>query len=541
MMSGPAHGGNGRVHRKGRFDKKRLLLSAGVFSLLFMVYSFFLNFSMISDHISMYYKDPGISKASFISSFAGGRIGNYALQLCRYFFALFHVSKYENQLVLQLLLLILLTCTLMKLEKMTSRYFGGRYSETVQLLLLSICFVNPYFVETFHYVAWELGAALFICVCAGSCFEKKKYLCSALLLLLVISIYQSYAELYLIFGILLVFLRENGKPTKAFFRSQLQLLLITVAAALADILPIKAAVYFGMIGEEVKPVNMQGGLWNRLYNAAACYKIMSVDGFGYFPKWMLFFVTAALFLAGLAFMLKRRASVPELLLFAAVSGIQQFLTIAIYLISGSWVTGRTGWPYFAAMAASFLLALFEIQKTAAECAGQGAAARKDVTLPDAGTAEDGKRGLWSGSNFVFAVFLLLAFFDLYVTETVETDSYIANKLDELELSEVEAEIRNYEKQSGTEVTEVSARRTPDSMYYSPLLNLHSVATTSNITMLYNAWSDVEALNYFEGESYAEFEMTDADYSRLFGDRTWKTFIPEEQLVFEGSRLYWAIY
>jgi hypothetical protein len=60
-------------------------------------------------------------------------------------------------------------------------------------------------------------------------------------------------------------------------------------------------------------------------------------------------------------------------------------------------------------------------------------------------------------------------------------------------------------------------------------------------MLYNAWSDVEALNYFEGESYAEFEMTDADYSRLFGDRTWKTFIPEEQLVFEGSRLYWAIY
>ena len=55
------------------------------------------------------------------------------------------------------------------------------------------------------------------------------------------------------------------------------------------------------------------------------------------------------------------------------------------------------------------------------------------------------------------------------------------------------------------------------------------------------WSDVLLINYLSGKEYIKVPMDEDVYDMYFRGKSWETFNADEQLVFDGDTMYWAIY
>ncbi|MCI2048191.1 MAG: glucosyltransferase domain-containing protein [Lachnospiraceae bacterium] len=488
-----------------------------VFAILFAGYCVFLNQSITSDNVTDYMLGYGTLHSTGLMSFwrftDDGRFALYLFQFFSWFTQIFHVSKYENQWVLQLLLLLMMTWAVMVEEQIFGRFFRGRTASAAVTAFCILFFLNPMFLELFIYVGYEHGVAILLALYAVKAYLDRRYRRCALFLFLTVINCQMYVEFFLIVLVGALYL-QSCRDTRQhdIFREGAGAVAIAGAVSAADLLLIRLAVLTGNIRGEKNVIHVGKSLADRLYNAIVCTKITLVDGFGFFPEWMLAAVILLLFILSAMVMIRRKCTCRQVAGLVLFYVFEILLAAAIYMISDRWATPRISLAFFAALSMFFLVACYQASQAG--------------PLP---------------GRALTVLFAVLAAADIYATHTKTMDVYISNKLDMQVISQTEAEIERYEKKSGIKVKYVAICSSAQVHYYSPLLNMPSTGYAYDRTILYDSWGRVDTLNYLTGRDYTETAVSEDEYRQLFGDKTWDTFIPEEQLIFEGDRLYWALY
>ena len=147
------------------------------------------------------------------------------------------------------------------------------------------------------------------------------------------------------------------------------------------------------------------------------------------------------------------------------------------------------------------------------------------------------KGVLSGINVAAAVLLVVFLCGQYLSfQRVIIDRYKGNEADRLYIETIGQAIREYEQESGTEVTKVAVCQdayVPDS-WVEFTSDRYSRARSLNRT-----WSDIDSLNYYLGRKFRRADDNEA-IREQFAGKDWNAF-SRDQLVFEGNTLYLCVY
>ena len=156
---------------------------------------------------------------------------------------------------------------------------------------------------------------------------------------------------------------------------------------------------------------------------------------------------------------------------------------------------------------------------------------------ESGRSEKHGKGVLSGINVAAAVLLVVFLFGQYLSfQRVIIDRYKGNEADRLYIETIGQAIREYEQESGTEVTKVAVcqdAHVPDS-WVEFTSDRYSRARSLNRT-----WSDIDSLNYYLGRKFKRADDNEA-VKEQFAGKDWNAF-SREQLVFEGDTLYLCVF
>ena len=497
-----------------------------VAAILYAAYAMFLNPTFTSDGVVTTPENLN-SLFPLAGTFTGGRFMLFYIQYIYHFLDKFHISKYENQYIFEIIVMLVVALVITRLYVSVEHYFETRLQKAMALVIIMIGFVNPLYVETFVYCGLELAiAALFMCF-AVELFDKEKYIASAILVFLGISTYQSYIALFMIYASTILFFRHEGRLSKRIVIEYIRMFLVGGIPALLSIGGIqlyvailnKSAFVRGFLTASVEPVaaatkevSFTSGIAERLHNMIYAYAVSAGKCFGMMPTLFIFIIMMIMCVATIAVLIVRKASVWDIVFYIVHFILLNFYSVAIFGVSTVTTPApRICWHIFTTLSMVMLSMLW-------------------LYLSDSAVR-------WQ--MVILVIFLLV---DVYYMLTCELDFFMGNAIDKQIVYQVEAEIDHYEKETGNKVTKIATYHGEDGQFYyeQQILNPYFEYTYNHKTLHYN-WSDVELIRAVTGKVY---EQVDMDYSiekNYFEGKKWDTFIADEQLIFDGDTLYWAIY
>lgn len=534
---------------------KKILKFIIVFAVIYMAYSSLMNPTATSDHMPYYeaYRINGVelqdfSLESIISAINRGNVVGFFLTYLWWFLGLFHISIYENQFVIDFIMYIILAQSVCVMSDLFEEYFDSLSSQIVMNGICLISIVNPYFIETFTYTAMDTCFGILFACYGAKFFKKRRYVWAAVFVLLAVNLYRVYECNFWMMAVAYIYLNYKNNITKEAVKQYVYALLVGgIPAALNIILSrlftilssvlenmgtgitvSRDAKTIGTVTEVMDAVNSEqsfGLLYliaSKIYHTLGIYWYMTIDAFGYYPMGLVFATIIASFFITVYYLHKNNYGIKAVFHYCVVFALENTFSILLYLLIGYPLVARLAWIVFINIAMIFMIMWYYVDKE------QDGKPILDITGVTA-------------SKISCLVLIVFFIFNTYVTETKVADQLISNRVDEQILDCIQAEIERYENKSGIEVTEIACRITPDVQYQSSYLNLKSNTSAHDRKIMFDAWGNVESLNYFEDECYEEVEMTDEEYDKYFGGKSWDTYVPEEQLVFVDNRLYWAIY
>ena len=113
-----------------------------------------------------------------------------------------------------------------------------------------------------------------------------------------------------------------------------------------------------------------------------------------------------------------------------------------------------------------------------------------------------------------------------------------NRLDQQEALQIHKEILDYEERTGNTVEVVAFGYDHYKSYY--FADVDHVVMDMNIRVA-STGGAVKALNYYTGRNFESDTMPEDIYIQVFQEQDWDVLDLEEQLYFEGNKLYWIIY
>lgn len=125
--------------------------------------------------------------------------------------------------------------------------------------------------------------------------------------------------------------------------------------------------------------------------------------------------------------------------------------------------------------------------------------------------------------------------NIFQIQVIGINHYKSNQLDKEYALLIQEEIENYEQSTGITITKIAPIQdmSPLQGYPGIRYSLYDV----NMRAYFVSWANVEALNYYTGESYEKIPWSNSEVP--FSN--WDSFVPEEQLIFNGDTLYWVVY
>lgn len=533
---------------------KKILKFIFVFFVIYMAYSSLMNPTATSDHMPGYgfYRTNGVelpnfSLQSIINAITGGNVVFLFLRYLWWFLGLFHISLYENQFVIDFIMYIILTQSVCVMSELFEEYFDNLPSQIVMTGICLISIVNPYFIETFTYTAMDTCVGILFACYGAKFFKKRRYIWAAVFVLLAVNLYRIYECNFWMMAFAFIYLRYKDNFDKETVKQYVYALLVggipaAINIALSRIFSM-LSLYLENLGTGIMASSdpktitsatevidtLDNGssfdflylIASKVYHTLGIYWYMTVDAFGYYPMGLVFATIVAAFLITVYY-IHKSYGIKNILHYCILFAMENTVPLLLYFFIGYSLVARIAWIVFINIAMIFMVMWCYVSE------GQ---AGKPVLY---------SRGI-TAAKLSCLVLIVFFIFHIYSTQTKVADQLISNRVDEQILDCIQAEIERYESEKGIEITEIACRLTPDAQYQSPYLNLQSDTSAHDRKIMFDAWSNVEALNYFEDEYYEEVEMTDEEYDKYFGGKSWDTYVPEEQLVFIDNRLYWAIY
>ena len=512
-----------KLYLKKSIYKKKVISWFGIYVLLYMNYALCLNWTFTGDQVNSWNINQGkVLFPDYINYILGGRIALVITEGLRWLLSQIGVTVYMNQYVYKLFILGTIAYVIVEITELFQQFYYDKKKKILLVLFLLIAFVNPYYVEIFTYTGFEWAISLLLIWFSTRLYLNRKYIWTIFALFFAISIYQSYIEIFLI--IITTYIFIDAKLHTHIIKEYCKMLIIAGIPAITNIFMVKLFVVISnMLASgthniekvhEIKVVSTSASIIDRLYSVCIVYYESTCTCFGMLPKGTLLLVIIVLMTITIAYMLKKNKSKADILIYTFTSIAIQFFSVAIYFIAvGTGATaGRIVWIVFLAISALGIISLYIMQDS-------------------------------SRSNFVIYIIGTLFIINIYVTQTAEADFLIANKLDMQEAIQIQAEIQKYEKKSGMCIDTIAVRYADghELRDCSPLLCRKYIMGTYHNTTFHKSWSNVELVNYINKEHYKKDEMPEAIYRKYFAGQKWTTFMPDEQMAFEGTTAYWLIY
>ncbi len=142
-------------------------------------------------------------------------------------------------------------------------------------------------------------------------------------------------------------------------------------------------------------------------------------------------------------------------------------------------------------------------------------------------------------SVICAVVVILLIFQFFGFSRIYIDKYVANRLDEYRIAQIEDSIKEYELNSGNKIKQIAVYRdsSPSSrqQYFSDLYNGGDLIVSSFV----EEWSDVNAINYYLGSDYKKVDCSKS-VEEKFSKQNWDVF-SSDQLFFENETLHMCVY
>ena len=497
-----------KVDEFGREHRLFLIYSV----IFFAAYAMFLNYSITSDHVAAYSVSSGVTMKSLGRYFESGRYMNLVIDIFYCLFRLMGVTHVTNRWVLQIILMLFCAVTSERLVKLYKPSFPDK--EWFLVLIVSLNFINPYFVESFVYAGAELGLGILLVELAVEKFVGKRYILSGIFLFCGVSVYQSYIALFLIWLFAYIYVDNSHERFRVAIGKYSVACGITIVAALVNIVIGKIALVTNLATIEVKKIGVGNDILTKIKVICAYVIRGTVELYKVCPGYYFF---AGCFLIGVVavcYLLGKNKSIWEVIHLGVVAVMILLFPYAIAIVMiDIWLPPRVLWVIFPSYSVIILMCYRIV------C--DNVLLRKVV--------------MTAASILMMAVYFGMI--------TTELDYYIAYALDTYNMRMIQNEIEEYEKESGYRVKKIIVGKADNVQYYydeACHFDYYGVMYTHKTH--FDTWADVALLNRVNGTDYLRKEMSDEDKERLFGGKvSANVFNSSEQLVFDGECMYWLIF
>lgn len=497
-------------------NKKEIIKNGSIFAFytiaIFLAYMMFMHPLMTSDYIPAYNKEePTIM--TFASCVSGGRFMAYFISRFLGHLAKFNITRYENAYVMQIMGIILYAVSCTIVFSLIADCFKSKVDSLIVQGCILLSIINPCVVETFRYGAFDWSLGILLTILAAGSLIKKRYIVGLVLGFCATSTYQSNCLIILIVSVGMLCIRKDNNikgvckqigyvigvsGMSAFLNLGIQQVLLKWL--FPSIVPAKNAF-----------INTEN-LGEHLYNIFLTMKKILLEFYDMLPKNFLLFFGIILLLPTLVY-LKRKKKYFNSAMLIFMLLVVIIVPFAFGIVTPAiWYAQRTMLSIFWGISLLLILIIHEVS----EC-------------------QILKR-------YIFSIIGIFAIIVVFYTETCITDSFITQAIDRSEAMSIQNEIVRYEEETGIKVDTIAARQSPGVNWENNSVLLHYGYITYNQRMVVDPWAQGGYINYVNNTNYKYRGMTDDEFSLYFENyRDWNTYMPSNQLHFEGSTLYWIIY
>lgn len=392
-----------------------------------------------------------------------------------------------------------------------------------------LAYANIYFAELFFFSDVALMytfAVLFLTLALILFFHRFRIAGTILALVclyLSLSFYQAFLGFFMIFGSMLILIRHDisGTPwtkqnAKPLFLDFLRLIVVGGGGSGANVLVLGFLTTIGFTSSRGPALHM-ADILNSIQQTSGQFLYYYPAGYpNYLPGSLkIIFILSSLIL--LCLLEDSFSSGREYYPFSSV--IITFLVLfagflsafAPHFIAKSvWVTPRSICSFFAIFTVMAVVIAYNHS-------------RNGKAMPFAGTV----------------VVLLFLAVNIVCIQGIALDQMEVNRQDKREAEEIIQLIQEYEKESGQRVDTISWRR--DSQYIRTHPGIQYTFMDMNIRAGARAWSLVGCIGYYAGRQFRSENMPDEILAAYFPGQEWDCFQPEEQIRFEGNKMYLMVY
>lgn len=148
----------------------------------------------------------------------------------------------------------------------------------------------------------------------------------------------------------------------------------------------------------------------------------------------------------------------------------------------------------------------------------------------------------SGKEMPFAgtiVVLLLLIANIVGVQGIALDQIKINRQDRAEAEEIVRYIQEYEMESGQSVDTISWSQDSATTWTHP--GVKYMFMDMNVRAAARSWSLVSCISYYAGYQFKSATMPDEIWAENFQGQEWDSFQPEEQIRFDGNKMYLMVY
>lgn len=444
----------------------------------------------------------------------------------RYIFALFceimfrcgvNMAKAGGIYVLVSLVLLPFVPTLMTMGYFTACNDGKFSTETSLGKILKVDFVillgfiNLIFLESLYFSAYAVmpGLACLFLALSLYAFAKKKYIRTIIWLSCMLMVYQAYVGIFISFALLFVFVEYKGKLSKESFWKSFFVILGSGCLYLIDIFSVTLLRKMGIIKEVVKSFQLVSPIEIITRIIEAQIDILKNEYGLAMIRFIPFLILAIAGLCILVVYIKEKKKISDWLYLVLLVAASNLSVFAVVFGGYLYLPPRVVVSYWGFISAIVLLGVHVVK------------------------AEKVK-------TFLFVVTCIVLILQSVNANIIISELYISNTLDLEYVKDVQYNIDKYEKATGIEIENVSICTDEKcNQYWMDNIDYYNYNINERCVSV--EWQCRILLEKCSGREYNKINMPEDIYNKHFDGKDWDRFDEEEQLVFEGDTLYFAVY
>ena len=405
---------------------------------------------------------------------------------------------------------------------------------TVLLLELAVAlaFANIYFAELYFFSDVALMytfAVLFLTLALILFFHCKNRIIgtiSAMLCLYIsLSFYQAFLGFFMIFGSMIVLVRHDAlgmrrkaQLDKSFVWDLLRLIVVGAGGSVANVLVMSILATVGFSSSRGPSLSMTG-IVNSVQQAIEQFHYYYPTGY---PNYLTGLMKVIFILSGPALLCllvgsfikdRQKKQYPYLSMFITLmvlfSGVL-FVFAPHFAAKSVWMPPRSICSFFAVFTVMAVL-------TGYNCSQNG----KPVSFAAP------------------IVVLLLLTVNIIGIQGIALDQMAVNRQDRAEAEQIVRYIQKYEEESGFSVDTISW--SSDGRYTWTHPEIKYSFMDMNVRAGARSWSLIDCISYYAGHRFNTEPMPDEIWAANFLGQEWDSFRADEQIRFEGNKMYLMVY